>query len=123
MATHNDFGKEAEIYAAEHLVKNQYEILAKNWRFLKAEIDIIAIDKSTNQIVIIEVKSLASSVLKNPEEAINKSKKKLLISAANEFIVQNEIDLEVRFDAISLVKMNSGWKVNHIKNAFMAYEQ
>lgn len=123
MATHNDFGKEAEIFAAEYLAKNNYKILAKNWRFLKAEIDIIAIDNSTNQIVIIEVKSLASNVLKNPEEAINKPKKKLLITAANEYIIQNEIQLEARFDAISLVKFNSEWKVNHIKSAFMAYEQ
>lgn len=122
MATHNDFGKEAENFAAEYLLKNQYEIMAKNWRFGKAEIDIIAVDTLSQEIVIAEVKALHSNELKNPEEAVNKAKKKLLITAANEYIVQNEIQLETRFDIISLVKQNSEWKISHIKNAFSAHE-
>lgn len=122
MATHNDFGKEAEIYAAEYLAKNKYKILAKNWRFLKAEIDIIAIDLSKNELVVIEVKALVSDNLKNPEEAVNKAKKKLLIKAADEYISQNSIDLETRFDVISLLRRNGEWKIHHITNAFTAYE-
>lgn len=122
MATHNDFGKEAEIFAAEYLVKNNYNILDKNWRFGKAEVDIIAIDNSKNELTIIEVKALISDNLKNPEEAVNKSKKKLLLIAADEYIKKKSIELETRFDIISLVRQNSQWKINHIQNAFTAYE-
>ncbi len=122
MAIHNDFGKEAENFAADYLVKNQYEILEKNWRFGKAEIDIIAIDSSAQELVIIEVKALTSNAMKNPEEAVKKTKQKLLISAANEFITKNNILLETRFDIISLVKFDPTWKINHIKSAFNAYE-
>lgn len=122
MATHNDLGNEAEKFAAEYLTKNKYRILAKNWRFEKAEIDIIAIDEPKNELVIVEVKSLFSAKLKNPEEAVNKAKRKLLIKAADEYIISNSISLEARFDIISLVKHNSKWKINHIKSAFFAYE-
>lgn len=122
MADHNDFGKEAEKFAAEYLSKNNYKISAKNWRSGKAEIDIIAIDYSTNEVVIIEVKALISDNLKNPEEAVNKAKRKLLIKAADEYVCSKSISLETRFDIISLVKKKLEWKVNHIKNAFMAYE-
>lgn len=122
MATHNDFGKEAENFAAEYLVKNNYKILAKNWRFGKAEVDIIAIDNSKNELTIIEVKALVSDNLKNPEEAVNKAKRKLLIKAADEYVNQNSVELETRFDVISLIRKNGEWKINHIQNAFTAYE-
>lgn len=121
MALHNDLGKDAEDFAAEFLIRNQYRILEKNWRYGKAEIDIIAIDKSSRELVIVEVKSLVSDKLRNPEEAVNKSKKKLIISAANEYVSRNAISLETRFDIISLVKKKE-WAITHIKNAFMAYE-
>ena len=49
MAEHNDFGKESENLAVEFLEKKGYKILVKNYRYLKAEIDIIA--ETENQIV------------------------------------------------------------------------
>jgi putative endonuclease len=55
MADHNDFGKLAEELAENFLVEKNYKILAKNYRYLKAEIDIIA--QFENQIVIVEVKA------------------------------------------------------------------
>ena len=53
MADHNEFGKIAEDLAVDFLVKAEYKILALNFRYLKAEIDIIA--EKQNQIIIIEV--------------------------------------------------------------------
>ena len=40
MADHNEFGKIAEDLAVDFLVKAEYKILARNFRYLKAEIDI-----------------------------------------------------------------------------------
>lgn len=122
MATHNDFGKDAEAEAVRFLIQNNYKILERNWRFLKAEIDIIAIDETASELVIIEVKSLNSDSLKNPEEAVNKKKRKLLIIAADHYVTSKSITLEVRFDIISMLKRNSSWKIIQIKNAFQAYE-
>lgn len=122
MATHNDFGKEAEIVAANYLIQNNYKILERNWRFLKAEIDLIAIDQSVSELVIIEVKSLHSADFRNPEEAVSRKKRKLLITAADQYTISNEIILETRFDIVSMLRENSTWKINHIKNAFHAYE-
>ena len=42
MAEHNELGKEGEKLAVEFLLKNDYKILEKNYRYLKAEVDIIA---------------------------------------------------------------------------------
>lgn len=122
MGTHNDFGKEAEIAAANYLVENNYRILERNWRFLKAEIDLIAFDEADSELVIVEVKSLSSKDLKNPEEAVNRKKQKLLITAADEYLTSKNINLETRFDIISIVKQNSSMEISHIKHAFYAYE-
>lgn len=122
MATHNEFGKEAEIAAAQYLIQNNYKILERNWRYLKAEIDLIAIDESASELVIIEVKSLNSADFKNPEEAVNKKKRKLLMNAADQYIITNQIILEARFDILSMLKQNSSWKITHIKNAFKTHE-
>jgi Holliday junction resolvase-like predicted endonuclease len=54
MAEHIDLGKKGEDLACNYLLKEGYTILARNWRFLKREIDIIALDKK--ELVIVEVK-------------------------------------------------------------------
>jgi len=122
MAKHYEFGKEAEIRAAKFLEEKNYEILKRSWRYLKAEIDIIAKDLNSNQIVIVEVKARNFNPLVEPEEAVTKTKRKLLIQAADQFIVQNETRLETRFDIISILKSGNDWKIRHIRNAFYIFD-
>lgn len=122
MATHNDFGKEAEIAAVEFLKKKDFLILERNWFFQKAEIDIIAQDTTTNEIVIVEVKARKEHSLTKPEDAVTKSKRNLLVKAANEYLISKEIQLETRFDIISLVKKQDSWNIEHIQNAFLSFE-
>lgn len=121
MAEHNQFGKEAERRAALFLEEKKYVILKRNWRFLKAEIDIIAKDPINNQIVIVEVKA-RNNPLVEPELAVNKKKRELLKFAANEFLISNELDLETRFDIIGVEIKNSEWVFDHIVNAFLSFE-
>lgn len=121
MADHNDFGKLAEELAESFLVEKNYKILAKNYRYLKAEIDIIA--QFENQIVIVEVKARATDAFMLPQEAINKKKIRLIVSAANEFLETNNIDLETRFDVISVLPSEKGkLEITHIENAFYAFD-
>lgn len=121
MADHNDFGKLAEELAENFLVEKNYKILAKNYRYLKAEVDIIA--QFENQIVIVEVKARATDAFMLPQEAINKKKIRLIVSAANEFLETNNIDLETRFDVISVLPSEKGKLViTHIENAFYAFD-
>mgnify|MGYP002652085458 FL=1 len=121
MADHNEFGKIAEDLAVDFLVKAEYKILARNFRYLKAEIDIIA--EKQNQIIIIEVKARNTDAFLEPQEAVNKKKIKLLISAANYFIEENNINKEVRFDIISVLpNQQKTLEINHIIDAFQSFE-
>lgn len=121
MADHNEFGKIAEDLAVDFLVKNQYKILARNFRYLKAEVDIIA--EAGNQIIIVEVKARHTDAFLEPQEAVNKKKIKLLISAANYFIEEYNIDKEVRFDIISVLpNKQKTLEIHHIMDAFQSFE-
>lgn len=121
MADHNDFGKIAEDLAVDFLVRNQYKILARNFRYLKAEVDIIA--EFDNQIIIVEVKARNTDTFLEPQEAVNKKKIRLLISAASYYIEENNIDKEVRFDIISVLpNKQKTLEIHHITDAFQSFE-
>lgn len=120
MAQHNELGKLGEKLGVIYLQEKGYVILEKNWRYLKAEIDIIA--SKNNTLIIIEVKTRTSDFFGNPEDFITKSKIKLLITAADAYIQQKNMDAEVRFDVISIVKNRQKTELKHIKQAFLAFE-
>lgn len=121
MAEHNDFGKIAEDLAVDFLVRNQYKILARNFRYLKAEVDIIA--EFDNQIIIVEVKARNTDTFLEPQEAVNKKKIRLLISAASYYLEENNIDKEVRFDIISVLpNKQKTLEIHHITDAFQSFE-
>lgn len=121
MAEHNEFGKLAEELAEKFLVEKNYKILAKNFRYQKAEIDIIA--EFGNQIIIVEVKARATDAFMLPQEAINKKKIQLLVAAANQFLEENNIHLDTRFDVISVLPNENGkLEISHIEDAFQSFD-
>lgn len=121
MAQHNDLGKKAEELAAEFLLKNGYKILARNFRFQKAEIDIIS--EKDDFIIICEVKARSTDVFNLPQESVNKKKIKLLVSAADHYLKEFNITKEVRFDIISVLPDEKGnLVIEHIADAFEAFD-
>ncbi|UOB16125.1 YraN family protein [Abyssalbus ytuae] len=116
MAQHNEFGKQAEQIAVDFLLTKKYDILERNYRFQKAEIDIIA--KKDNTLVVVEVKGRQENFLERPEDSVNKKKIGLLVKAINEYIIKSELDMEVRFDIISVIKNKQVFDIEHFENAF-----
>lgn len=111
-----ELGKEGEELAAGYLTKLGYQIRERNWRFGKDEIDIIAEDSGF--LVIVEVKSRRSNYFGEPEENVTREKQKFLIRAANAYIEKNDIDLETRFDIVSVLFSGKSYTVKQIKDAF-----
>lgn len=121
MATHNSFGKEAEDAAVAFLKKKGLTVLARNFRFQHAEIDIIA--ESPEELIIVEVKARSANFLAAPHEAVNKKKMMLICMAANYFAEEHNIQKGVRFDIISIIKTETGsLQTEHLPNAFEAYD-
>jgi putative endonuclease len=112
----NELGQKGEQAAAEYLVAEGYEILDRNWRFGKDEIDIIA--EKGNFIVIVEVKTRSTAYFGEPEEAVDKQKRRFLIRAANHYVNQKAIDIEVRFDIVAVIFEQGRQTIRHIEDAF-----
>ncbi|NND15809.1 MAG: endonuclease [Eudoraea sp.] len=109
-------GLEGENAAQKLLLKKGYQILERNYRFQKAEVDLIA--RMEDQIIFIEVKSRTTKWVAHLADHVNKKKIRLLVEAADNYVIQNEIDLEVRFDIITVLKTKSGLEMEHLEDAF-----
>lgn len=121
MAEHNDFGRLAEELAANYLVEKGYKILQKNFRYQRAEIDIIA--EFQNQIIVVEVKARGTDIFMAPEEAVTKTKIKLLVLAADQYLKHHNINKEVRFDIITVLPDDSGkLEIKHLQDAFQSFD-
>ncbi len=116
MAEHNDLGKLGEELAVDFLQKNGYEILETNWIFQKAEIDIIA--QKENVLAVVEVKTRSSIEFGLPQDFVKPKKIQLLVKAVNEYVISNDLDVEVRFDIIAISKEEKEFKIEHIEDAF-----
>ena len=116
MAQHNELGKKGEQLAVGFLLKNNYEIIERNYRFDKAEVDIIAKIKDT--LAIIEVKTRSSTEYGNPQDFVKPKQIQRLVKAVDEYVNVNDLDVEVRFDIIAIVKENNNFNIEHLENAF-----
>lgn len=119
MADHNDLGKLGEELAVDFLQKNGYEILETNWIFQKAEIDIIA--QKENILAVVEVKTRSSIEFGLPQDFVKPKKIQLLVKAVNEYIISNDLELEVRFDIIAINKEAKEFVIEHIEDAFFHF--
>jgi putative endonuclease len=119
MADHNELGKKGEKIAIDFLLKKDYQILEKNYRFLKAEVDIIA--QKENILAVVEVKTRSSDYFGNPQDFVNPKKIKLLLSAIDYYVNENDLDVEVRFDIIAIIHQKNKTKIEHLEDAFLHF--
>ena len=116
MAQHNQLGKKGERLAVDFLLKKGYEIIERNYRFEKAEVDIIA--KHSDTLAIVEVKTRSTSDFGNPQDFVKPKQIKNLVKAVDEYVTVNDLDVEVRFDIIAIVKSGKDFEIEHLENAF-----
>jgi len=113
MESKSSIGKFGEEQAKAFLERNGFKILEKNFRTKFGEIDIIAIDEDTDEMVFIEVKARSSSEFGFPEEAVNYKKQQKIKRAALEYLAANKIYKDWRIDVVSIIL--NGKEVNDIK--------
>ena len=113
----HELGKRGEDLAIELLVSKGYKILDRNWRSGHKEIDIIALDGNT--LVAVEVKTRKSNTYGEPDIAVGVMKQRMLIWAADAYVRYHNLDVDVRFDIISIVFTNNEPRIEHIEDAFI----
>lgn len=116
-------GVAGEQIASEHLMKQGYSILAKNFHAPYGEVDMIA--QKENILVFVEVKTRNPMGMMTAKEAVGKSKQQKLVKTAGMYLAKNDLmknqELRVRFDVIEVyleTETGSIININHIENAF-----
>jgi len=98
-------GEQGENVAADFLVTQQYQLLHRNWRSGKSEVDIIASHNATLHFV--EVKTRSNKQYGLPESKVNTAKLKQLKLAAAAYLQQNPQWKFIQFDIVS-IKLEEG---------------
>lgn len=116
MSEGHKLGRKGEELAVAHLRSLGYEILETNWFSHHLEIDIIARDG--NELVVVEVKARSTDSYEHPSEAVSTKKIRFLVNAAEAYIQEKDINLDTRFDVISIIYSGGGVELEHFKDAF-----
>ena len=118
MTDPKELGKKGEELATNYLREKGYHIHSRNYRFDRAEVDIIAEDNGF--LVAVEVKTRYSPYLSDPALLVPVGKQKQIIRAADEFAKTSFPDKETRFDIIIVITNEKYTTIEHIVDAFYA---
>lgn len=119
MAQHNELGKEGEGLAVNLLKKKGYKILATNYRYQKAEVDIIALKDEI--LVAVEVKTRSTPEFGDPQDFVKPAQIKRLVEAVDHYVNSRDLDYEVRFDIVAIIKNKLGTRTEHLEDAFLHF--
>lgn len=113
-------GADGEALARKYLEEKGYELVKENFRYERAEIDLVMKNEKLKQLVFVEVKTRKSKSFGEPQESVNESKQLQLIKSAEGFMMNNPDydDYEKRFDVIAIYIENGKENINHLENAF-----
>ena len=117
MAKHNETGVKGEEIAENFLQTKGYNVLHRNWRWERKEVDIIA--EHNGLLIFIEVKTRSDSYFGYPEDAVDEKKQDYLKTAAEEFLYQYPEYSQIRFDIISIItRKDIIQEIVHFEDAF-----
>lgn len=94
-------GAAGEALAARALTGRGYHLITRNWHCRYGELDIIAEDG--DELVFVEVKTRRGSALGMPEEALTPTKRRRLLAAAQQYLMEHEMaERPYRFDVVAI---------------------
>jgi putative endonuclease len=113
-------GEAGELMALKFLEEKGYELVKRNFRFQRAEIDIIVKNEKQKLVVFVEVKTRRNRKFGEPEESITQRKVDQVCKSAEGFLYKNPefSSYSARFDVISIMMEGNSEIIKHFENAF-----
>jgi putative endonuclease len=106
-------GHEYERLAARFYIDKGFEVLERNWRAGRKEIDLIV--RKRKLVVFVEVKSSASKRFGHPAERVDRRKRENLAYCARQYIIAKDLrGVDLRFDVVTFVD----GRIEHFPDAF-----
>ncbi len=110
-----DFGENA---AEGMLTSKGYCILERQYRTKFGELDIIAVTPDKSAVVFAEVKTRRNIEHGLAAESVNRTKVSRMVKSAQQYLLENPIEADFRFDVIEVYTDLAELEINHIENAF-----
>ena len=114
--TNQELGILGEKLAQDFLKKKGFQHLDFNYRFGKLEVDIISVEN--NQLVVTEVKTRQTAEIGEPWRAVTRAKQRQIIKVADAYIKWKKLNVDTRFDIVSIVHNQYRTEIEHIIDAF-----
>jgi len=106
MAAHHEFGKAGEQMAADWLDQRGFQLIFRNWKYGRYEVDIIACRESV--LHFIEVKSRHGDLFGKPEDWVDRKKGRHLLTAGEGFQQKYPEWSLIQFDILSILLTQDG---------------
>ncbi|GIV58415.1 MAG: YraN family protein [Bacteroidetes bacterium] len=125
--TTRDLGTHGEELAAAFLEQQGFRILERNYRFERAEVDLVCFEPAARyeeggELVFVEVKTRSGLGYGHPEEAVTEEKKRNVIKAAEAYLHENRMDgMPCRFDVVSILIDGATPRIEHFRDAFWKF--
>ncbi|TGE20438.1 YraN family protein [Hymenobacter aquaticus] len=113
----HDLGHAGEQAAAAFLTGLGYTIVARGYRYRRAEVDLIA-QRGLELLVFVEVKTRSSAQFGFPEEFVTERKRQLFRLAAENYQLETDWPGDIRFDILALSPTSTGFRIEHFEDAF-----
>jgi len=108
-------GKKGEKIAASFLQKKGYNIIRRNFRSGRSEIDLIC--KFEDKLIFVEVKTRNSTKYGYPEESVDQHKIEMILKGAEDYIFDENWKGKIRFDIIA-IQLYPTIEIFHFTDAF-----
>jgi putative endonuclease len=105
-------GKDGEDRAERFLAEKGFEIVARNYRYKRSEIDLIV--RKENWLVFVEVRMRNSTAFGHPEETISEAKQKKVMEGAAHYLEESKWMGNVRYDIVAIMQQ----EIVHFEDAF-----
>jgi len=115
-----NLGKYGEGKAKKYLEAKGYVLLKENYRYDRAEVDLIFRDDANKVLIFTEVKTRRTKTFGEPEDSVTQAKQKQLRKSAEGYLSQHDefYEYEKRFDVVTVYVNRGKEQINHIVNAF-----
>jgi putative endonuclease len=113
-------GNFGEDLALKYMMAKGYKPVIRNFRFNRAEIDLIMKNETDKLLVFTEVKTRRNRKFGEPEEGVTERKTGQIYKSAEGFLAGHPEfnDYTMRFDIVSIIIENGKSTIKHIENAF-----
>lgn len=110
-------GRAAEALAAAFLEAEGFEILARNHRTRRGEVDLVC--REGEVLCFVEVRSRASLAQGGPEETVDQAKARRVVAAATDWALRNGgLERAIRFDVVAVTDAPAGPSLTLFRAAF-----